>query len=145
MARYFSICAIAIVVAFNSCSASGQKSDTELKRSLTRQSFSGMLEGNVHFTELGVFDCQSKAVRVIYYEWNESNPPGKAIHASYRVILMTGNSYMGSYAIEDKPTVVNGKAIVFPYSPAEGNVIVCGVGGLPQEVLLNGENLELAK
>ena len=44
--------------------------------------------------------------RVIDHEWYESNPPGEAIHASYRLVLLKGGTrYVGSYIVEGRPVV----------------------------------------
>lgn len=83
----------------------GQASSPHLKTELAAQHFSGVLEGDVHFTYLGILPCGNKHLRVIYYSWYETNPPGEAIHASYRVILMDKRTYLGSYAVEYPPEI----------------------------------------
>jgi len=111
---------------------------------LAAQHFSGLIEGDVKFIPLGTIHCGTKRLHVIFYEWHESNSPGKAIHASYRVILMDRATYFGFYVVEDEPRI-QGDELLFPYA-AYGNSISCGSKGvLPQKTLLNGEVVPLSK
>lgn len=120
------------------------ESSARLKKELASQHFSGVLEGNVRFTTLGRLSCGSNSLQVVFYEWEESSPPGAAVHSSYRVILMHGPTYLGSYVVADKPSI-QGDELRFPYSE-NGNSIKCGIDGAPpKEVLLDGENLSLSK
>jgi hypothetical protein len=122
----------------------GYASSPNLKQQLSAQHFSGILEGDVRFTSLGKITCGAKSLHAIYYEWYESSPPGKAIHSSHRVILMDRTTYIGSYAVEDKPSI-QGDVIRFPYN-ANGNSISCGADGVvPQKALLDGEIILLEK
>ena len=115
-----------------------------LKQQLASQQFSGTLDGNVKFTSLGAVHCGAENLHVIFYEWNESPPPGEAVHASYRIIVMDGERYLGSYVVQDKPKLQDG-VLRFPYS-ADGDSIGCGREGvLPGKVLLDGEIVPLAK
>ncbi len=98
-----------------------------------------MLEGKVAFDSLGTFDCGARKLEVFYYSWEESNPPGLAIHASYRILFMAGTNYLGSYHVQDRPERVTRTAIVFNYPQNDGNAISCDGGKLPDSVLLNGE------
>jgi hypothetical protein len=117
-----------------------------LRRLLSKQGFTGELTGNVQFTKLGVLGCNATNLRVFYYEWEESNPPGVAIHQSKRIILVgPHNEYIGSYAVEDRPITIGRKSLVFDYPEKLGNVIRCDQNGLPKSVLLNGEPQILAK
>lgn len=127
------------------CSPSAEcESTAKLKNILAGQSFSGVLEGNVIFTTMGQFTCGSNSLQVVFYEWEESMPPGKAVHSSYRVILMHGATYLGSYVVEDKPSI-QGNELMFPYTE-NGNSIMCGTEGrLPKKVLLDGEIVSLVK
>lgn len=123
--------------------ASGEPS-AKLKKELASQHFSGVLEGKVRFTNLGQFNCGSYSLQAVFYEWEESSPPGKAMHSSYRVILMHRATYLGSYVVADKPSI-RGDELRFPYTE-NGNSIKCGVDGAPpKEVLLDGENVSFAK
>ena len=122
----------------------GMASSPNLKQELAAQHFSGLLKGDVHLTTLGTLPCGHKHLRVIFYEWYESNPPGLAVHASYRVILMDGTMYLGSYAVEAKPKI-RGDVLRFPDS-AYGHTIRCGKDGVPpQNAWLDGEIIPLAK
>lgn len=120
------------------------ESSAKLKKELADQHFSGVLDGKVKFTTLGQLSCGGSSLQVIFYEWEESSSPGAAVHSSYRVILMHGPTYLGSYAVADKPNI-QGDELRFPYTE-NGNSIKCGIDGAPpKEVLLDGENVSLAK
>lgn len=122
----------------------GSASSPKLKKQLAAQNFSGVLEGDVRFIPLGTVNCGTKPFHVIFYEWYEPSPAGKAVHASYRIILMDGDIYVGSYVVEDKPTI-QGNLIRFPYSD-NGNSIGCEANSAaPQKVLLGGEFVLLEK
>jgi hypothetical protein len=122
----------------------GQTSRQSLKQELVAQHFSGLLKGDVHLTTLGTLRCGNKHLRVIFYEWYETNPPGEAIHASLRVILMDNTTYLGFYAVEDRPKIQD-DILRFPYS-AYGNTISCGKKGvLPKNAWLDGEIIPLSK
>jgi hypothetical protein len=119
------------------------ESSAKLKKELASQRFSGVLEGKVRFTILGQLRCGANSLQAIFYEWEESSPAGAAVHSSYRVILMQGLIYLGSYAVADKPSI-QGDELKFPYSE-NGNSIKCTDGVPPMEVLLDGEDISLAK
>lgn len=125
---------------------SNRGSEWNLKKTLASQGFSGQLTGKVHFTLLGDLACNTQKFRAFYYEWEESNPPGKAIHAQYRVLLidMRGN-YTGSYVVEDRPVRVTPNALVFPYEERLGNKIQCDADGWPESVILNDQGGTLFK
>jgi hypothetical protein len=117
-----------------------------LKLTLSSQGFSGELQGRVSFNRLGVLKCGTKSLEVVFYGWEETKPPGKAIHASYRVLFLeSGEHYLGSYVVGDRPTLRNSRALVFDYPRDLGNIIGCNENGLPSRVQLNGELEELAK
>lgn len=117
---------------------------SNLRHRLATQHFSGMLKGDIRFTSLGTLRCGANNLRMFFYEWYESSPPGLAIHASYRVIVMDGGIYVGSYVVEDRPKN-EGDRLLFPYD-SHGKSIGCGTSGvLPKKVLLNGEVIPLAK
>lgn len=123
--------------------ANGETS-AKLKKELASQHFSGVLEGKVKLTTLGQLSCGSVRLQAVFYEWEESSPPGEAVHSSYRVILMRGSTYLGSYAVEDRPTI-QGDELKFPYTE-NGNSIKCSAHGAPpKEILLDGENVSFAK
>jgi hypothetical protein len=117
-----------------------------LKKSLEWQGFSGQLSGNVHFTHLGELGCNAKKFRVLYYTWEETNPPGKAIHAQNRIVLLGDDgNYAGSYIVDDRPAKALPNALVFGYEDKLGNEIQCNAHGLPKNVLLDGELRDLIK
>ena len=119
-------------------------SSAKLKKELASQHFSGVLEGDVRFKTLGALSCGTNSLRVVFYEWHESSSPGKAVHSSYRVILMHGATYIGSYVVEDKPSI-QGDELRFLYG-ANGNSVRCGIDGAPpKRVLLDGAIVSLAK
>jgi hypothetical protein len=139
----FLLSSILLIAVLCSPKANGEPS-AKLKKELASQHFSRVLEGNVKFTNLGQLSCGSDSLQVVFYAWEESSPPGAAVHSSYRVILMHGATYLGSYVVADKPSI-QGDEIRFPYTE-NGNSIKCGTdGALPKEVLLDGENISLAK
>jgi hypothetical protein len=111
-----------------------------LKRLLAKQGFSGELNGKVRMTQLGTMECGHAEYAVIYYEWEESNPPGAAIHATQRVLFLEGDGYVGSYSVDDRPSKITPASILFDYPQALGNVIACNRTQLPKAVLLNGES-----
>jgi hypothetical protein len=117
-----------------------------LKQLLARQGFSGALEGKIAIKHLGFFHCGSRTLEVFYHTWEETNPPGKAIHAAYRIIFLEdGNKYVGQFKVQDAPTKITRKVIVFDYPASSGNTIECEGDRLPEEVLLNGESDTLFK
>jgi|ERR1017187_6126952 hypothetical protein len=117
-----------------------------LKRLLAKGGFSGELNGKVRLTQLGTIQCGQTGYAVIYYEWEESNPPGAAIHATQRVLFLGGDRhYVGSYSVDDRPLKIAPASILFDYLQALGNVIKCSRTQLPKTVLLNGEPRVLFK
>ncbi len=121
----------------------GASSET-LKKELSSQHFSGVLDGDVRFTTLGALRCGTNSLQVVFYEWHESSPPGKAVHSSERVILIHGAAYVGSYVVHDKPSI-QGDELRFLYG-ARGDSIRCGMDGAPpKKVLLDGGIVSLAK
>ena len=121
-------------------------STSSLKQLLDQQGFSGALEGKIAIKRLGVFHCGSRTLEVFYHTWEESNPPGKAIHAAYRIFFLeNGNKYIGQYMVQDPPTKITRTAIVFGYPASDGNSIACDGDNLPESVELNGEGSALFK
>jgi hypothetical protein len=107
---------------------------------LAQQGFSGALEGKIAIKRLGVFHCGSRTLEILYHSWEESNPPGKAIHAAYRIVFLeNGNKYVGQYMVQDPPVKITRTEIVFGYPEGDGNIIECEGDSLPKEVTLNGE------
>jgi hypothetical protein len=121
-------------------------STSSLKHLLAQQGFSGSLEGKITIKRLGVFHCGSRPLEVFYHTWEQSNPPGKAIHSAYRIVFLeNGNKYVGQYKVQDPPTKITRTAIVFGYPTSDGNSISCEGDNLPESALLNGESDDLFK
>ncbi|HEX8813481.1 MAG TPA: hypothetical protein VF742_15945 [Terracidiphilus sp.] len=132
-----------LVVLLLSCTLFAQSkhgNEWNLKKTLAEQGFSGMITGKVHFTRLGDLACNAQKFHAFYYEWEESNPPGKAIHFQARVLLINmRGDYAGSYVIEDRPVRITHNALVFPYEERLGNKIQCDADGWPESVTLNDQ------
>ena len=89
-----------------SLTSGAQKLDTQwLRDILSKQGFTGTLQGKVTFSRLGTMRCNSVALEVYYYTWEETNPPGRAIHASYRLIFIEDRQYLGQYVVSDCPAL----------------------------------------
>jgi hypothetical protein len=117
-----------------------------LRQLLAQQGFSGALEGKVSIKRLGVLHCGSRPLEVFYHSWEESRPPGMAIHAAYRIVFLeNGNQYIGQYKVQYPPTKIKGNTILFTSPDGNGNTIACEGDNLPQSVVLNGELLDLFK
>jgi len=121
-------------------------STSTLKQLLAQQGFTGALEGKITIKRLGVFNCGSRTLEVFYHTWEESHPPGKAIHAAYRIVFLEdGDKYVGQYMVQDPPTKITRTAIVFGYPASDENTIQCEGNSLPVGVTLNGEGRVLGR
>ncbi|HKO19383.1 MAG TPA: hypothetical protein VJU82_10910 [Acidobacteriaceae bacterium] len=129
---------LALAIAMNCQSAdSGQHS---LKQQLSRDGFSGPLTGRIKFTRIGLLECGERQYRAFYYEWEQSQPLGKAIHAHSRLLFLDdAGRYLGSYSVEDRPIRLTIHSIVFAYTEQMGNRIRCSDIGPGRHVLLDGE------
>lgn len=116
-----------------------------MKEQLSRQGFSGPLTGKVHLDELGSLHCGIRVYRVFFWDWEESNPPGEAIHAAYRLIFFDGEKYLGSYKVGDRPNTLTAESILFPYPEKFGNRIACADIGPGRNADLNGEQVAFFK
>lgn len=124
--------------------SSAEKADTRsLRYILSKQGFTGLLKGNVTFTLLGNMKCNSRMLHAYYYTWEETNPPGLAIHFSRRLIFIENRSYVGQYVVSDHPVLAKPDLLRFPYSQENGNAIKCDRDGLPKSVTLDGESHDL--
>ena len=124
-----------------SVTSTAQKLDTKsLRDILSKQGFSGLLEGKVTFAHLGEMKCGSRMLRVYYYTWEEANPPGRAIHFSQRLIFLENRNYLGQYVISDRPVLVKPDRLLFPVSEHDGNLLKCDGDSLPTSFILNGES-----
>jgi hypothetical protein len=138
------VIAILLIIQVATCPAQ-TTSDKALKGLLQEQGFTGQLTGEITFTHLGGIGCSGKHLQVYYYEWEESNPPGRAIHQSKRIIFVDKKRYLGSYIVEDRPTKIGSDSLRFDYTENLGNEFKCDRDGLPNSVLLNGEPQVFAK
>ena len=116
-----------------------------LKDILASQGFSGVLHGKIAFAFLGNMKCNPAEIQVYDYTWEETNPPGRAVHFSQRLIFIHDQKYLGQYVIEDRPTLTRSGLLRFPYSKELGNTIQCKRGGLPESVYVDGYNLALQR
>jgi hypothetical protein len=124
--------------------AQGLKRD-ELKTLLSKQGFTGELTGNIKFENLGEIGCGQRQIEAIYYEWNETQSPGLAMHQSHRILFISKQQqYLGSYAIDERPAKLSPLSILFNYDANSGNTIKCTSDGLPKTVLLDGDLKHLA-
>jgi hypothetical protein len=125
---------------------SNDSATNALKRSLAKQGFTGTLTGKVKISKVGVIAVGDTKYQIFYYEWQESNPPGLAIHASQRIILMKGaGQYIGFYRVEGPPTKVGPQSILFDHPESLGNSISFDKNGPPTRVRLSGELYDLEK
>jgi hypothetical protein len=123
------------------CCAFANSSGTEaIRKTLATQGFTGALDGKIAIKKLGVIAVGPTAYQIFSYIWEESCPPGAAIHASQRIVVMAGTGrYIGSYSVEDPPTRLVRNAILFGYSESLGNRIRFDRNGPPTKIHLNGE------
>jgi hypothetical protein len=130
-----------------SVASSAQKMNTKsLRDILSKQGFSGLLQGKkITYKYLGNMKCNSAMLQVYYYTWEETNPAGLAIHASYRLIFIENSNYLGQYVIADHPVLIKPDSLRFPYSKEDGNTIQCDQEGLPKSLLLNGDYINLER
>ncbi len=133
-----------LVATLLSVASSAQRLDTKtLKEILSKQGFSGTLQGKITFTLLGNLRCDSAVFRVYYYTWEETNPPGRAIHFSQRLIFIENRSYIGQYVVSDRPVLVKPDILRFPVSEADGDSLKCDQDGLPKSLILDGGSRDL--
>ena len=133
---------VLLVTTLLSLTSSAQRQDTKsLKDILSKQGFTGLLQGKVTLTLLGNMKCTSAALQVYYYTWEETNPPGRAIHFSQRLIFIENRNYVGQYVVSDRPVLVKRELLRFHYSKDDGNTIECDQEGLPKSLLLNGGDI----
>jgi hypothetical protein len=126
--------------------ASARELDTQsLKDILSKQGFTGLLQGKVTFNLLGGMRCNSAMLQVFYYTWEETNSPGRAIHFSQRLIFIKNRAYMGQYVITDRPTLFKQRSLRFPYSSDDGDTLQCDQVGLPESVHLDGQDILLER
>jgi hypothetical protein len=137
------MCAL-LVALLLSLTSGAQKLDTKsLKDILSKQGFTGTLQGKVTYKYLGNMKCNSASLKVYYYTWEETNPPGRAIHFIQRLIFIENRNYLGQYVIADRPVLVKPDMLHFPFSEKDGNSLRCDQDGLPKSLILDGEYSDL--
>lgn len=137
---------VLLVATLLSLTSNAQKLDSKsLKDILSKQGFTGLLQGKVAFTLLGDMKCNSAVLQVYYYTWEETNPPGRAIHASYRLIFIENRNYLGQYVVSDRPALVKPDTVRFPVSQEDGNTLKCSQEGLPKSLYLDGGDRVLSR
>jgi hypothetical protein len=135
--------AAAMLLPFTS---SAQKLDEKsLRDILSKQGFTGTLQGKVTFALLGKMECGSAMLHVYYYTWEETDLPGRAIHFSQRLIFLENRIYLGHYVISDRPVLVNPNTLRFPVSQEDGNSLKCDRDGLPKSLYLDGGDRVLSR
>jgi hypothetical protein len=128
------------------CLAQHEQSTDHVRSALAQQGFSGELDGKIGIHLIGALNCGTNRLQVYFYEWEEANPPGKAVHSISRILLFSGkDQYLGSYVVSDRPTTLTSDALKFEYPEDAGNTIRCTQNKPPRKVLLNGELQEFAK
>ena len=127
-----------------SVTSTAQKPNTKpLRDILSKQGFTGVLQGKVTFAHLGEMKCGSTMLHVYYYTWEETNPPGRAIHFSQRLIFIENGNYLGQYVISHRPVLVKPDRLVFPVSDQDRNSLKCDRDGLPKSANLDGASVDL--
>jgi hypothetical protein len=130
---------VLLAILLLSVTSIAQRLDTKsLRNILSKQGFSGELHGKVTFSRLGTMKCNAEELRVFYYTWEETNPPGHAIHFSQRLIFVEKQTYLGQYVISDRPVLVKPDLLRFPVSEEDGNTLRCDEDGLPKSLYLDG-------
>ncbi|HEV2272932.1 MAG TPA: hypothetical protein VGR96_02135 [Acidobacteriaceae bacterium] len=131
---------VLLAIVLLSGTSTAQRLDTKTLRDiLSKQGFSGELHGRVTFSRLGTIKCNTEELQVFYYTWEETNPPGRAVQFSRRLIFIEKQNYIGQYVISDRPVLVKPDLLRFPVSEADGNALRCDQEGLPKSAYLDGE------
>jgi hypothetical protein len=130
---------VLLVAALLTTTSGAQKLDTKsLRDILSKQGFTGTLQGKVTFSRLGTLKCNSATLQVYYYTWEETNPPGRAIHFSQRLIFVENRNYIGQYVVSDRPVQVRPDLLRFPVSEEDGTSLRCDQEGLPKSLIFDG-------
>jgi hypothetical protein len=139
MSQRRSLVRVLLAMVLLSVTSTAQRLDTKsLRDILSKQGFSGELHGKVTFSRLGTLKCNAEGLQVFYYTWEETNPPGRAIHFSQRLIFIEKQKYLGHYVISDRPILVKPDLLRFPFSEEDGSVLRCDQDGLPKTIYLDG-------
>jgi hypothetical protein len=106
-----------------------------LKTILRDQGFSGALDKDTSFKNLGVFACGPNEYRIFYFVWSETRPDGSPGHGQQRIIIVgAGEKYIGSYWINDPPLKVMRDVILVSGDVAnDQDEIRCVHGELPND------------
>jgi hypothetical protein len=134
------VCGLLVTIML-SLTTSAQKLDMKsLRDILSKQGFTGLLQGKVTFALLGDMKCNSRMLHVYYYTWEESEPHAAAIHFSQRLIFIDNQNYVGQYVVSDRPVLVKPDSLRFPVSEEDGDSLRCDQDGLPKTLVLDGES-----
>jgi hypothetical protein len=110
-----------------------------LKVELARQNFTN----EINIGKFSYFGCLSQSSTKIMLFTHEPGNFKKAF--TRRLILMNGNTYLGSYATGTSiPISISGSSVVFSAEQTDTNKIDFSKG-VPQNAVLNGELIELFK
>ena len=134
-----SLVRVLLAVVLLSVTSTAQRIEPKsLRDILAKQGFSGELQGKITLSLLGTIKCNDEGLQVFYYTWEETNPPGRAIHFSQRLIFIEKQNYIGHYVISDRPILVKPDLLRFLVSKEDGNVLRCDQDGLPKSLYLDG-------
>jgi hypothetical protein len=131
--------ALAVYLLLAGVDCVAQNDHHDVKKQLSQQGFSGLLKGKVHINELGSLQCGMQSYRVFFWEWEESNTHGNAVHAANRVIFFDRDRFIGCYSVEDRPIMPIKESVLFSYPEEWGNRIACTDIGPGKRIVLNGE------
>ncbi len=111
-----------------------QLSVRQLRSILREQGFSGALDRDASFKNLGVFSCGDQKYRIFYFVWAETRPDGSPGHGQQRIVIIgAGDKYIGSYWIDDPPVKVTRNSILLSNDPNDKDEIRCEDGELPND------------
>ena len=145
MRSKYMLCVLLIAALLTLSSDAEKLSRKSLEHILSEQGFGVLLQGKVRFAHLGEMKCGSKILDVYYYTWEETNPPGRAIHFSQRLNFLENRTYVGHYVISDRPVLVKPDRLRFPVPEEEGNLLRCDKDGLPKSAYMDGRDIVLEK
>lgn len=117
-----------------------QGADLSISEILTAGGFSGILDDASSIQKVGSIESGEKKFDIYYYAREFSNQ-----RLTQRLLVVEGGKYLGMYALNDKPTKIEGDKVLFPYAEEDGNNISIVDGKVPAEAFLDGELFELFK
>lgn len=117
----------------------------DLIESLKQGGFSGVINQKAIFNKTGAILVSGNCYEIYIYEYSFKPEGGIAIHFAQRLLIVSGNAYVGKYDVEDAPARIKGNVIEFNYDEEIGNKIIFEENGPPSKVYLNGETNYLDK